>query len=261
MPRSSSPGTSPLIPCWFRLIPCSRICADTLRDFSWECTYSLVFKRDIADGSRGDQDLHPTSSAFKDRPPSSSKRHSPSHAAASERGRGDADNSQRRGVRGDLKRHVRIRSLPLTLNISEQEVKIILNFIDHTIAVVPLLQQRLNIKPANVKDVVSQVQLQARLDKFRSFVKSVVRTESLSAVGDINEKDLRDLYEPMLASLHFLSSEARLQMDQILQWYDCSRLSSTSTAAFERVHHDLFFKSKVLEKGPVALKVGVINSS
>jgi hypothetical protein len=255
VPRSSSPGTSSPIPCWFRLIPCSRICADTLRDFSWECTYSLVFKRDIADGGRGDQDLHPTSSAIQDRPPSSPKRHSPGHAAGSVRSSGDANNSQRRGVRGDLKRHVRIRSLPLTFNISEQEVKIILNFINHTIAVVPLLQQRLNIKPANVKEVVSQVQLQARLDKFRSFAKSLL------AVGDINEKKLRELYEPMLTSLHFLTSEARLQMDQILKWYDCSRLSSTSTAAFERVHHDLFFKSKVLEKGPVALKVGAINSS
>ena len=160
-------------------------------------------------------------------------------------------------VRGNLRRCIHIRSLPYTLNMSEQELKILLNFASHTFTVVPLLHRQLMMKSRNVKDIIDQVLLQSRADKFRSFVRSIFRTDDLQALGDINEKRLRDLYESVLTSLHLLTTEAERQLELLLQWYDCSGRKVTTSADFEQKSFNVFFKSKVIEKGPVVLKVSV----
>lgn len=238
--------------CHFQLVPCSRICADALDEFHWECLYSLFFEEDtLADinyyeeCSQSDHSGYVTATHDHD---GSGLCDRPEHSRRQTWGKS----------RGDLKRNLRIRSLPLTLNISEQEVKIILNYIDSVVALYPLLRHRLSMKPGKVNEAVSQEQHLTRTDKFQSFVKNVFHTESLSELGDINEKRLRDLYAPLLGSMNLLTSEARLQMEHILQWYECSRASTTSPTAFERMNYDLFCKSKVLDSGPVVIKVRVL---
>jgi hypothetical protein len=142
-----------------------------------------------------------------------------------------------------LFRRVSCQSEPIVINISQQEGKILVRWLEYVIRNIPIALNSLNINVSRIQNTARGVVRKIEKREYLAFVERLFREKGLDQHETIPPVMLNDIFELFLEPLQLLVSELEEQKRDLLAHFDINLDGRISQNEFERGGLDLYSRS------------------